>query len=361
MPSPSAIVDIQKRTERQTNCRSSLFEPDATAANPKATATAVTANRCEKPSRRAKKKKRHAKAPSPLLFFRLHPLFLLVGVWYACTGELFLFLMSALVAVQHECAHAFAAARLGYKLNAIVLMPFGAVIDGDLRGISFKDEIFVALCGPLCNLATALFFVALWWLHPTLYAFTDTACFISLSIAVINLLPAYPLDGGRILKCALTRLFLHTSVEQNKAEKRAERICRAVTLTVSAAFLVAFFLLLAQKTLNVTLLIFGIFLLVGSFGNRDKSAVYSRMELSCKKALERGVEVRRVAVLYTCTLKNALRFLTRGVFLVLEVYDEGENHLFDVSQNELSALLAAAKTPYQTLGELYGYPKRVKK
>ena len=49
--------------------------------------------------------------------------------------------MSALVAVQHECAHAFAAAKLGYKLNAIVLMPFGAVIDGDLRGISFKDEI----------------------------------------------------------------------------------------------------------------------------------------------------------------------------------------------------------------------------
>lgn len=344
MPLQNAIAERQNRTERQENCRSSLFRKQKNRSNT-----------------RAKKERREKKtrlAPSPLRFFRLHPLFLLVGVWYACTGELFLFLMSALVAVQHECAHAFAAAKLGYKLNAIVLMPFGAVIDGDLRGISFKDEIFVALCGPLCNLATALFFVAMWWLHPALYAFTDTACFISLSIALINLLPAYPLDGGRILKCALIRLFLHTSVQQNKAEKRAEIVCRAVAFVISALFILAFFMLLRQKTLNVTLLIFGIFLLVGNLGNRNKDAVYSRMDLSCKKALERGVEIRRVAVLRDCTLKDALRFLTRGVFLVLEVYDEEENHLFDISQNELSTLLTAAKTPYQTLGELCGYPKK---
>ncbi|MBO7297673.1 MAG: hypothetical protein J6U60_01345, partial [Clostridia bacterium] len=57
----------------------------------------------------------------------LHPLFIAVGVWYCFTGELFLFLLSCLVALQHECAHAFAAAKLGYKLNKIVLMPYGAV------------------------------------------------------------------------------------------------------------------------------------------------------------------------------------------------------------------------------------------
>ena len=79
--------------------------------------------------------------------------------------------MSAIVAIQHECAHAFAAAKLGYKLNKIVLMPFGAIIDGDMSGISFKDELLVAACGPLCNLCTAIFFIALWWLKPTMYAF----------------------------------------------------------------------------------------------------------------------------------------------------------------------------------------------
>ena len=285
--------------------------------------------------------------------FKLHPLFLVVGIWYAFTGELFLFLLSALVAIQHECAHAFASASLGYKLNKIILMTYGAVIDGDLRGISFKDEIFVALCGPLCNLLTAGFFVALWWLTPTMYAFTDTACYSSLTIALVNLLPAYPLDGGRILKCALARGFMKTNPDEGRAEKKAEKICRAVTLTFAAFFLLAFGILCARNTFNFSLLAFGIFLSVGAFGNRDKRAIYDKMDLSCRDALKKGTELRRVAVLESCTIKHALHFLARGSYLVLEVYDENEKHLFDISQNELSDLFILAASPYETLGSLY--------
>ena len=155
--------------------------------------------------------------------FRVHPLFFLVGIWYACTGELFLFLLSGLVAVQHELAHAFAAAKLGYKLNSIVLMPFGAVIDGDLEGLTAKDEILVAFWGPFCNLLTAVFFVALWWFAPTMYAFTDVVFYSSLAIALVNLLPAYPLDGGRILRCFLTRFFAKSTADLTLARRRAEK------------------------------------------------------------------------------------------------------------------------------------------
>lgn len=285
--------------------------------------------------------------------FRLHPLFLVVGIWYACTGELFLFLLSALVAIQHECAHAFASARLGYKLNKIVLMPFGAIIDGDLQGISFKDEILVAIWGPLCNLITAGIFVALWWLQPTMYAFTDTACYTSLSIALINLLPAYPLDGGRILKCALARGFLKSNPNTAKAEKKANKICRGITFIFSATLFTAFLLLCIQKSINITLFIFSLFLAVGAFGNRDKQAVYNRLDFSCTTLLRRGVEIRRVAVLDTCTVKSALRFLSAGSYLVLEVYDIHEKHLFDLPQNLFSSLFTETASPYETLGELY--------
>ncbi len=284
-----------------------------------------------------------------LRVFRLHPLFLLLGVWYAFKGEFFLFLMSTIVALQHECAHAFAAAKLGYRLNAIVLMPFGAIIDGDLRGISLKDEILVAVCGPLCNLATAVLFVAIWWLTPTVYAFTDTACYSSLAIALVNLLPAYPLDGGRILRCLLTKIFLKTTLSESKAEARAAHVCRAVTLGFAAAFFTLFSVQCARKQSNLSVLIFGIFLLVGAFGNKDKTAVYQRMDFSVKNALKRGAEIRRVAVLGSCPIKDVLRFITKGSFLVLEVYDEQENHLFDLSQNELAVLFERAKTPYDPL------------
>lgn len=280
----------------------------------------------------------------------LHPLFFLVGVWYAFTNELPLFLLSCLVAVQHECAHAFAAAKLGYTLDRIVLMPFGAVIDGDLNGLSFKDEIAVALWGPLCNLITAAFFVALWWCFPETYAYTDVACHASLSIALVNLLPAYPLDGGRVLRCALCRALGKTR-SGAQAEKRAAGICRIVTFAFSALFIAAFFVLRAKGKTNVSLLVFGAFLLVGGIGN-GKRTRYARLDISQGKAFLRGAHVKRVAIAAACPVKDVFKFLENGAYLVLEVYDERETHLFDLPQNELAALFVAAPSPYTPLGEL---------
>ena len=301
--------------------------------------------------RRRKDRRPSSKKHGFFQTFQLHPLFICAGVWYGLKGELFLFLLSALVAVQHECAHAFAAARLGYKLNKIVLMPFGAVIDGDIKDVSFKDELYVAACGPLCNLFTAAFFVALWWMYPTTYVFTDTACFSSLSIALINLIPAYPLDGGRILKCALAKGFLRTQVQERKAEQKAEKICKGITIGFSLVFLLAFGVQCFQKTPNVTLFAFSLFLLFGGLGNTEKTA-YGRMDFSYRQALRKGVEIRRIAVLESLPVKDAFRFLAKGYYLVLEVYDEQENHLFDLSQNQLSTLFAKTQTPYVTIAEM---------
>ena len=281
---------------------------------------------------------------------QLHPLFWLVGVWYCFTGELFLFLMSCLVALQHECAHAFGASKLGYKLNRIVLMPFGAVIDGDLRGISFKDEVFVALCGPLCNLLTCVLFVAVWWCFPDTYAYTDTAFYSSLAIALINLVPAYPLDGGRVLNSLLVRAFIKGG-DSARAEKKSRAICRVITLLFSVVFLAVFIGGCIKKTPNFTLLAFGVFLLVGAFGNREENAVYVQMDFSNRDALARGVEIKRVAVMETRPVKDVFRYLSRGSYLVLEVYSEDERLLYTLSQNELSKLFLSSKSPYASLGE----------
>ena len=278
---------------------------------------------------------------------RLHPLFIAVGVWYCFTGELFLFLLGCLVALQHECAHAFAAARLGYKLNQIVLMPYGAVIDGDLRGITLRDEIAVAVSGPLCNLITAGFFGALWWFFPATYPFTDTAFYSSLSIALINLLPAYPLDGGRVLRCLLVRAFSKREARRAEAERKARRLCTLLAIAFALGFFLAF-----VWTKNITLCAFGVFLLVGAIGNRRETASYERMDFSVRHALKKGVEIRRVAVLATLPIKDALKFVARDSYLVLEAYDEKETHLFDLPQNELSALFLRAESPLQTLAEL---------
>ena len=97
--------------------------------------------------------------------------------------------MATLAALEHECAHAIAARRFGFELNRILLMPYGAVVSGDLSGIPPRQELWVCLAGPLANAATALSFVALWWLYPETYPYTDVAAYVSASLFFVNLFP----------------------------------------------------------------------------------------------------------------------------------------------------------------------------
>ncbi len=281
-----------------------------------------------------KMKKKNIKNKSGLT---IHPLFLLVGIYYAFKGELMIFLLSTLVALQHELAHAIEASKLGYRLDRVVLMPFGALIDGDLEGLTNKDELKVALAGPFCNLCTAIFFLAIWWLYPSAYPFTDTAFYASLTIFFVNLIPAYPLDGGRVLKNLLFTHFLKAG-ETQKAREKSDKICKKITVCFSLVCLAIFTVFCFQKKTNFTLLFFAFFLLVSALKKTNDSQ-YVKIEFSQKKALERGMVVKRVAVLSTVTLKRALSFLSEGEYVVFVIYDENERFLGEITQNRLAELL----------------------
>ncbi len=254
---------------------------------------------------------------------RMHPLFLFVGVLSAFTGQLFLFLGGCLAALQHECAHAFAARRYGFTLDKIVLMPYGAVISGDISGLTRRQEFWVCLAGPLANGATAVFFVALWWLYPETYPFTDAAMYVSLSLFLVNLLPAYPLDGGRMLHLVLRPL----------GEKKAKRICAAVTLVIAAGVL-GYFIYSCFHKPAFTALCFAVLLAAGAFGGGS----YKRLRFSHAKSFARGVEERRVALSADCSLQSAVRFLSPDRYLIFVLY-ENEEYCGELSEGEfLSAL-----------------------
>lgn len=254
---------------------------------------------------------------------RIHPLFLLVGVLSAFTGQLFLFLGGCLAALEHECAHAFAARRYGFTLDQIVLMPYGAVISGDISGLTRRQELWVCLAGPLANGFTALGFVALWWLYPETYPFTDAAMYVSLSLFLVNLLPAYPLDGGRILNLLLRPL----------GERKAKIICTAVTLTVAAGVL-CYFVYSCFFVPAFTALFFAALLAAGAFGGGK----YRRLKFSHEKSFARGVEEKRVALSANCPLQNAVRFLSPDRYLVFVLY-EGEEYCGELSEGEFLTAL----------------------
>ncbi len=250
---------------------------------------------------------------------QIHPLFFIALVLSAFTGDFLLFVCATVAAVEHECAHAFVARRYGFALDKIVLMPYGAVISGDLAGITKKEEIAVCLAGPLANAVTALFFVALWWLYPESYPYTDVAAHISLSLFLVNLLPAFPLDGGRILHALLRPL----------GEKRARVICLCVSGAAVCALL-GVFISSCFSCPNFSLLFFCAFLIFGAFGGGK----YGRVPFLRAKNFMRGVEEVRVALFYRAPISSALRYLREDKHFIFVLY-EGEDFYGEVMEEEL--------------------------
>lgn len=248
----------------------------------------------------------------------VHPLFAALLLLSAFTGRLLLVLSALFAALEHELAHALVARKFGYRLNKIVLMPYGAVISGDIRGIPPLQEIQVCLAGPLANAVTALLFAALWWLYPESYPYTDLAAQASLSLFLVNLLPAFPLDGGRILRVLLRRL----------GEKRQTVICRTVGLIIAASLLGAFVFSCFSRP-NFGLLAFSLLLLAGEWGG----AQYGRLTF-LPKDLSRGVEERRIVLSARKTVGEAMRYLSEQKYLVLVLY-EGNEFLGELSEEEL--------------------------
>ena len=239
---------------------------------------------------------------------RVHPLFLAAGVLSAFTGQLLLFLSAVLAALEHEFAHSIAARSEGYCLDKILLMPYGAVISGDLSGIPPKAEAKVLLAGPLANAFTALAFAALWWLFPETYPYTEAAAEVSLSLFLVNLLPAYPLDGGRLLLLLLAPL----------GESRARLISRiAACLTAGGIF--ALFVLSLFSSPNFSALLFALLLFAGNFGGGS----YRRIAFSRGRTFSRGVEEKRVVLSSERTAGECVRYLREDKYLVLIVYEEG--------------------------------------
>ena len=254
---------------------------------------------------------------------RVHPLFLAAGVLSAFTGQLLLFLSAVLAALEHEFAHSIAARSEGYCLDKILLMPYGAVISGDLSGIPPKAEAKVLLAGPLANAFTALAFAALWWLFPETYPYTEAAAEVSLSLFLVNLLPAYPLDGGRLLLLLLAPL----------GGPRARLISRiAAFLTAGGIF--ALFVISLFSSPNVSALLFALLLFAGNFGGGS----YRRIAFARGRTFSRGVEEKRVVLSAERTAGECVRYLREDKYLVLIVYEDGE-YLGELTEGELFAVL----------------------
>lgn len=258
----------------------------------------------------------------------IHPLFFAFGFYYALTGRIFVFLVYTICAVLHELGHSFVSAGAGYRLNKITLMPFGAVVKGDIDGLKLNDEIKIALAGPFLNLCVGLFFVALWWIYPECYAYTDIVAGANFSMAIVNFLPIFPLDGGRVLSAILTKTF---------GVDRAYVISKIIGCTFAFALFGGFVVTLFYSP-NPSLLFFSLFVIFGALGKAKDNKYVKAYNVISNSNLLRGMPVKRHAISKDATVKRMMAMLDENAINEVVVYQE-EKPMVTLSQEKIGKII----------------------
>ncbi len=164
---------------------------------------------------------------------RVHYLFLLPLLIWAATGHLLPGALAFFSVLVHEFGHLVAAKQLGLTPREVQLLPFGGVASLEENlGLDPQAEMHIALAGPWTSLLLIGAAVLLRVIFPTQDLF-ESFLQMNVILVIFNLLPALPLDGGRVYRAHLvSELGFRAGTTR---AVRASRWCSLVFLLVGAA------------------------------------------------------------------------------------------------------------------------------
>jgi Zn-dependent protease/predicted transcriptional regulator len=257
----------------------------------------------------------------------LHATFLLLLAWVAIdgyqrageigaalSGVVFVLAVFGSV-VLHELGHALSARRFGIKTRDITLLPIGGVARLERMPREPRHELVVALAGPAVNLVIAA--ILYFWLAgtgriPTFVgsaslstgfldrAFAARLLAVNLWLVLFNLIPAFPMDGGRVLRALLAM----RSGDHARATETAARVGRffALVFGIVGLFIVG----------NPFLVIVALFVWLGAAGEAAAEQTSAMLE---------GVPIQRLMITNIETLLPDDE-LSRPVRLILDGFQQ---------------------------------------
>ncbi len=252
----------------------------------------------------------------------------------------------SLVMVIHEVAHYFAAKKLLYTCTKLQISAFGAVLYGEFDDMLPRHRLIVALAGPAINVLMAVLCVAFWWIVPTSYYYTADFCWANVTMAAINMLPAYPLDGGRVLTALL---------QSRISYAKSIAVVKNAALAIGGVLFAVFIISLFTKDNLFSLGMFAIFLSAGAFA-KNEDATYRRMSLADNISLRTSIGMEKKTLVFSedTPLSKVITKMAGNYWYCLEVVDDSLNVTarYDFCQLNKAILNNSADITLRQLGNV---------
>lgn len=287
--------------------------------------------KCKNIGKASKKRKNDKNKVKKRIKIAIHPLTIIFALLSFLFGKFDLFLVYFLSVIMHEFSHYLVAKKLGYFCERIVIYPSGALLSGSTDEFGFKDEIIISFAGPIYNIIVSIFCVFLWWIFPEIYNFTADFLVANLAIAFFNLLPIFPLDGGRVVLAILS---------SNTNRKLACRITKSITIFFSLVLFAIFVITLFIEP-NFQIGISAIVVFVSALEEGEQS-VYKRIVKSDikRRKLSHGIKVCTLMFDKNVSLSRVISRIDNFAFYTILVVDENfkicasltETQIFDFAQ-----------------------------
>lgn len=136
-----------------------------------------------------------------MIIFKIHILYWVMAFVCAFSGLFKNFLYFTLLIVIHELGHFLAAKMFKWKVDKIIILPFGGItIFNDFLSKSLFEEFIILLLGPL-------FQIIFYTIYIKIFGFNEILRNYHYSLLIFNMLPIFPLDGFKLLNIIINKFF----------------------------------------------------------------------------------------------------------------------------------------------------------
>ncbi|KOR24251.1 M50 family metallopeptidase [Clostridium sp. FAM 1755] len=238
------------------------------------------------------------------------------------------FLLSISVVFVHELIHYATARYLGFTGFNIEIYPLGLSLKLEkLENANFKEDLLISLSAPIVNIFFAAIFCIAYKSIDNRYLYLLYKS--NLTIGIFNLIPALPLDGGRILRDLLCFKTFY---------RRANEITINTSIGISVFFMLLYIFLFMKGYNNFNLGIISLFIIRFSLKEKERVAyiIMRHIVKKRRKFIKRGyIENQNVSVYCNNTLLQTLSLIDKNKYYIFTVLDDNMETLDILYENEI--------------------------